>query len=93
MIGLALVGSGALSRPGGYPVSRREAFSRSEYERFTFDLGEGEIAVLFRYGGIGDRDYPVECVFLDADGTRALPPRGAPQKGLSVALPGGVKKL
>jgi radical SAM superfamily enzyme YgiQ (UPF0313 family) len=45
----ALESSGILERPGGYRLSRREGFARTEYERFSFGADGGETSILFTY--------------------------------------------
>ncbi len=49
----ALAATGMLDRPGGHPMSRREAYSVSEYERFEFNQDGRERAYLFRYANCG----------------------------------------
>ena len=45
----ALETSGILERLGGYRLSRREGYARTEYERFSFGADGGEAAILFTY--------------------------------------------
>lgn len=49
----ALAAGGMLERPGEHPMSRREGYSVSEYERFDFNRDGRELAYLFRYGNGG----------------------------------------